>query len=199
MELFYTVFVRFWYSIGIVFILVRFFYYPKNGKKEFVFTYILFSTMIALLCILISREKMSFGFALGIFAIFSLMRYRTTTISTREMTYLFLSAGVAAKNLLAPEEVRFFMFVITDGSIILLAGISEYYLFRDKDIKKLLIYDNLQLVHPGKLDALKKDLNDRFGIDEVKSIKIGKIDAAKNTAQLMVTFRDTDDFNFYEE
>jgi Domain of unknown function (DUF4956) len=199
MSIFYSTFLRFLYSIAVVFILVRFFYYPKQGKKEFVFTYLLFSTMIALLCILISRDEMSFGFALGIFAIFSLMRYRTAQISTREMTYLFLSAGIAAKNLLAPADLKFQLFLVTDGSIIVMAAISEYFLFRDKDIKKMLIYDDLSLIHPDKHEELKKDLSKRFGINEIKSIKIGRIDAPKNTVHLLVTFRDTDDFNFYEE
>jgi hypothetical protein len=65
---------------------------------EYLFTYILLAAMIALLCIMISRLEISFGFALGVFAIFSLMRYRTAPISPREMTYIFLSTGIAAKK-----------------------------------------------------------------------------------------------------
>ncbi len=102
MGLFFTTFLKFWYTVAIVFILARFLYFPRKGKKEYLFTYILLAAMIALLCIIISRLEISFGFALGIFAIFSLIRYRTEPISPREMTYIFLSTGIAAKNQLAP-------------------------------------------------------------------------------------------------
>jgi hypothetical protein len=82
---------------------------------EYLFTYILLAAMIALLCIMISRLEISFGFALGVFAIFSLMRYRTAPISPREMTYIFLSTGIAAKNLLAPMDIDFYRFLVSEG------------------------------------------------------------------------------------
>lgn len=139
---------------------------------------------------------MSFGFALGIFAIFSLIRYRTAPISAREMTYIFLSVGIAAKNHLAPMEMEFFKFVVTDGIILLFAGLAEYFLFRDKYVTKTLVYNNLENIHPDKRKTLLDDLSVRFGIRDVKKVKIGRIDMSKNSATLLVTFKDPTDSNF---
>jgi hypothetical protein len=199
MELFFPTFLRFWYTIGIVVILARFLYYPRGGKKEFLFTYILLSAMIALLCILVSRVEISFGFALGIFAIFSLMRYRTAPISAREMTYIFLSTGIAAKNLLAPLNIEFFKLLITDGALLLLAGLLEYLLFRDPHISKLITYDKPDLVHMDRREELIDDLNQRFGIKEIINIKVGRIDAVKNSVRIQVEFKDTGGHNFLDE
>lgn len=199
MELFIHTFLKFCYTIGVVFILARFLYYPGKGQKEYLFTYILLATMISLLCVLILRVEISFGLALGIFAIFSLMRYRTTSISPREMTYMFISAGIAAKNHLAPEGTEIFKFLVTDGIILLLAGASEFFLFRDKYISKILVYNNLELIHPDRRKELIEDLYKRYGLTEVKSIKVGRIDAVKNSARLQIKFLDTGNANFDDE
>jgi len=195
MELFIPTFLKFCYSISFVFILARFLYYPGKGQKEYVFTYILLATMISLLCILILRVEISFGLALGIFAIFSLMRYRTTSISPREMTYMFICAGIAAKNHLAPPEIEFYRILITDGIILLLVGASEYFLFRSKYTTKVLVYKNLELIHPARRSELTEDLNARYGISQIKKIKVGRIDEIKNAARLEILFEDTDESN----
>lgn len=199
METFIPTLLKLCYTIAVVFVLARFLYYPGKGKNEYLFTYILLAAIISELCILISRVDMSFGFALGIFAIFSLIRYRTAPISPREMTYIFLSVGIAAKNHLAPMDMEFYKILVTDGVILMLAAIAEYSLFRDKNASKILVYDRLDLIHPDKRKALIDDLNERFGISEVKKVKVGRIDAQKNTARLQVIFKDIDDSNFEEE
>jgi hypothetical protein len=198
MDLFMTTFLKFWYTIAIVFVLTRFLYYPGNGKREFLFTYLLLATIIALLCILILRVELSFGLALGIFAIFSLIRYRTEPISPREMTYIFLSTGIAAKNMLAPDDIPFYKILITDGAISLVAGLSEYFLFRSKLISKVIIYDNLNLIHPDMRRELESDLNAKYGMKEITKIRVGRIDATKNSARLLVSLKDAEN-NFVEE
>lgn len=139
---------------------------------------------------------MSFGFALGIFAIFSLIRYRTAPISAREMTYIFLSVGIAAKNHLAPQDMEFYKFIITDGIILLFAAMAEYFLFRDEYVTKTLVYNQLENIHPDKRKELLDDLSIRFGIKDVKKVKIGRIDMSKNSATILVTFKDPTDSNF---
>lgn len=198
MGLFLTTFLKFWYTIAVVFIMTRFLYYPGKGQKEYLFTYMLLATIIALLCILILRVELSFGLALGIFAIFSLIRYRTAPISAREMTYIFLSTGIAAKNMLSPPEIEFFKIMITDIIILLLAGIAEYSLFRSKYVTNFIVYTNLCLLHPEKKKELESDLEMKYGLKEIKDIKIGRIDELKNSARLQITFKDTDQ-RFIEE
>ena len=188
--------IKFWYTMTVVFILSRFFYFRYQGKKEILFTLILLSAIIAFLCILISRVELSLGFALGIFAIFGIIRYRTVQVTPREMTYLFLAAGTAAKNILAPEDIEFYRLLISDVSIILLAGMAEYFLFRRKEATKRIVYNNLDLINPEKRTALENDLRTRFGITDIDKIKVGDINTAKNTAELFVAFQDTGDNNF---
>jgi len=199
MDVFIFTFLKFWYTIGVVFILARFLYYPNSGKKEYLFTYILLAAIIAELCIMISRVDMSFGFALGIFAIFSLIRYRTAPISPREMTYIFLSVGIAAKNQLVPEDMAFFKIMVTDGALLLIAGLCEYFLFRNKERSKIIIYNNLEMIRPEKKEELYADLNSKFGIANIKTLKIGKIDMPKSIVRLQVTFNDVTNNNFEDE
>ena len=199
MDLFIETMLKFWYTIAIVFVMGRFFYYPNKGRKEYLFTYRLLAAIIALICSLVKRVELSLGFALGIFAIFSIIRYRTTPISPREMTYIFLSAGIAAKNSLVPDDFLFWKLVMTDISLLLLAGLLEYFLFRGKAISKSIVYDNLQLINPENREELKSDLKQRFGISEIEKIRVGKIDAVKNTVRLMVNFKDPDNNNFADE
>lgn len=196
MELFLPTLLKFGYTMAVVFVLARFLYYPGKGEKEYLFTFILLAAIISQLCILISRVDMSFGFALGIFAIFSLIRYRTAPIAAREMTYIFLSVGIAAKNHLAPQDMEFFKFLVTDGIILLFAALAEYFLFRDKFVTKTLVYNQLENIHPDKRKELLDDLSIRFGIKDVKKIKIGRIDMSKNSVTILVTFKDSTDSNF---
>ncbi len=198
MELFTSTLIKFWYTIFIVFILARFLYYRYNGKKELLFTYILLSAIISFLCILISRVELSLGFALGIFAIFGIIRYRTTQVSPREMTYLFLCVGTAAKNILAPVEIDFYRLVISDISILLLAGLAEYFLFRRSNYSKTIIYNNLELIHPERRNELEEDLSTKFGINHINKIEVGDINTAKKFAKIQVHFRDDEGLKMEE-
>lgn len=200
MEDFYFILIKFWYTILIVFILARLFYYRYNGKKELLFTYILLSAIISMLCVLISRVEISLGFAIGIFAIFGIIRYRTTQVTPREMTYLFLCAGVAAKNILAPEDAPFSRIIISDIAILLIAGLAEYFLFSNNTSigSKEIIYNNLELIHPEKRKELESDLDVKFGISGITKIKVIKINTVKNFARIIVEFKPDPKGSFIE-
>ena len=181
---------RFWYTILIVFVVARFLYYQHNGKREFLFSYILLSAIIAMLCVLISRVEISLGFALGIFAIFNIISFRAATVSPREMTYLFICSGMAAKNMLAPDEMAFYRMLISDFSIILIIVLAEYFLFRAKQSTKTIIYTNLELIHPRRRKELEKDLNEKYGIFGIQDIIVGDINEPKKFTKLTVNFND---------
>lgn len=196
MEILLPTLLKFCYTIIVVFILARFLYYPGKGQKEYLFTYILLAAIIAELCILISRVEMSFGFALGIFAIFSLIRYRTAPISPREMTYIFLSVGIAAKNHLAPLDMEFYKFMITDGIILVIAAVCEKYLFRDDFIIKTMVYDKIENIQPENNQELLDDLQRRFNITDVEKFEFVKIDAPKGSVTLKIKFKPSPNSNF---
>jgi hypothetical protein len=176
--------------------MARYFYYVNRGKKEYLFTCTLLAAMVSLLCLLISRVELSLGFAIGIFALFGIIRYRTIPILPREMTYLFLSAGIAAKNALAPLDLEWYRIFVSDLSLLLIAGLLEYFLFRKKLSIKSITYNKLDLIHPDRRPELKQDLDQRFGLRDIEKIKVGKIDAVKNSVRLQVHFKDLADENF---
>ena len=199
MSPFFSMIIEFWYTIAIVFILGRFLYYTNNGRKEFLFTYVLLAAVIFLICVLVKSVELSLGFAIGIFAIFGILRYRTVPISPREMTYIFLCAGIAAKNALVPNDIEFYKILVTDGSLLLLTGGLEYFLFRKEYDSKSLTYNNLELIHPDRREELIRDLDQRYGIKKIDKVKVGKIDSVKNSVRLQIHFRDTGDNNFKDE
>ena len=190
---------RFWYTVAVVFIMSRFFYYVNKGKKEYLFACTLLAAMIFLICILVSRVELSLGFAIGIFALFGIIRFRTTPISPREMTYIFLSAGIAAKNSLAPQDMEFYKLLASDVSLLLLAGLLEYFLFKEKLSSKIMVYKNLELIHPEKHHELVQDLDKRYGISGIEKIKVGKIDNVKKSVRLLIYFNDLGDNHFNDE
>ena len=199
MNIFVESMLKFWYTVAIVFILVRFFYYVNRGKKEYLFTCVLLAAIIFFICILVKKVELSLGFAIGIFAIFAIIRYRTIPILPREMTYIFLSAGIAAKNSLVPGDVEFYKLIATDASLILLAGLMEYFLFREKLSTKFLVYNNMELIHPDRREELIRDLDQRYGISEIEKIKVGKIDTVKNSVRLLIHFRDSGNNSFDDD
>ena len=199
MDLFISPLIKFWYTVAIVFIMVRFLYYANKGKKEYLFTCTLIAAIISLICILISQVELSLGFAIGIFALFGIIRYRTTPISPREMIYIFLSAGIAAKNNLAPQDMEFYKILASDVSLLLLAGLLEYFLIRDKLSIKTMVYNKLELIHPDKRHQLFQDLNQKYGISEIEKIKVGKIDNVKKSVRLLIYFKDSGDNHFNDE
>ncbi|MCK4747947.1 MAG: DUF4956 domain-containing protein, partial [Bacteroidales bacterium] len=96
---------RFFLNLIVVVIISRFFYYPNGkGTKEYLFTYISTSIVIFLVCILVSKVKVELGIALGLFAIFSVIRFRSVQATPRELSYLFICLGISLMNALIPFD-----------------------------------------------------------------------------------------------
>jgi hypothetical protein len=191
----YIILAKFGYTLAVIFILSRYIYYPNKGKSEYLFTFILMSTTIYFICLLVQRAELTLGFALGIFAVFGIIRYRTAPIYPREMTYIFMCAGIAAKNsLLSYDYQSFDRVLISDIILLLLAGLLEYFLLRGKSlINKKIVFNQLDLIHPDKRVELMQELDNSFGIKDIKKIKVGKINVSQNTANLNVSFLDKND------
>ena len=120
----------------VVFILIRFIYYPIHRKKDYLFTYFLFNMLIFFLCVLLNSVKLSIGFAFGLFAIFGILRYRTEQISIKDMTYLFAVISLAVINALASKKVSLAELLFTDGMILLMTYVLEHlWLTRHEAVK----------------------------------------------------------------
>lgn len=180
----------FFLNLFFVGIIVRFFYYPKSKRGDYFFTFILIAISIFLLIYLLGGVKLKTGFALGLFAIFSIIRYRTEQVAIREMTYLFIIIAVSAINGLVAEEVSMLEMLITNMLFIFSLWLCESNLFIRHLSYKIIKYDNINLITPDKEEELITDLKKRTGLDIVK-IEIGGIDFLKDTAIIKMYYKPT--------
>jgi len=179
---------RFALNIAVILILVRWLYYSTTRRKDYLFTYILISTLIFLLCYLLASVKLQIGFALGLFAIFGIIRYRTSSIPIKEMTYLFLVIGVSIINALADAKTSVAEVLFTNFVIIVIAFCMEKIWLLKHELSKTVIYEKIDLIKPEKHQELMDDLKERTGIKNIKRIEIGKIDFLKDTCTLQIYF-----------
>ena len=191
--------IDFVYTVLVVVIIAGLLYYRNNGKKTFVFTYILVSAVVFQLCLMLVRVPLELGFAIGLFAIFGIIRYRTISINPREMTYLLVSASIAAKNALAIDHVGYYKIVVSDLLLLVVIILLELLLFKKRIMTKSIVYNKLELIHEDVRPQLISDLETSFGIKNIEKVKVGKIDTIKQSAQLKVFFQDIEDQNFSEE
>jgi hypothetical protein len=171
----------------VLFILIRLIYYPIHRKKDYLFTYFLFNTLIFFLCVLLNSVKLSIGFAFGLFAIFGVLRYRTEQISIKDMTYLFAVITIAVINSLASKKVSIAELVFTDGMILVMTYALEHMWLTRHEAMKQILYERIELIKPGNRVQLYADLHERLGVT-VSRVEIGKIDLLKDTAQLRVFY-----------
>ena len=122
-------------NIFVVFFISKFIYLKFNNKSkkslnEFFFTYNSAGLITFLLCFLLSNVKLDLGFALGLFAIFAILRFRTETIKVKEMTYFFVVIGVSAINALSNNNASILELAVANGSIIIVLLLLEYTISR---------------------------------------------------------------------
>lgn len=182
---------RFSLNFLILFLLIRWLYYGVARRKDYLFSYFLIGTVIFLLCYLLESVKLQLGFALGLFAVFGIIRYRTDSIPIKEMTYLFLVIGISVINALTNKKVSYAELVFTNGILILIVyGIEKLWLLRHESVKTI-IYERIDLIKPEKRKELVEDLEERTGIKSINRVEVGKIDFLKDTAQLKIYYFET--------
>jgi len=188
---FVELFARFSFNLIVIMILVRWLYYSTTKRKDYLFTYILISSVVFLLCYLLESVKLQIGFALGLFAIFGIIRYRTNAIPIREMTYLFLIIGVSVINSLADEDTSVAEMLFSNGAIVFAAfGLEKLWLLKHES-SKIVIYEKINLIKPENYQELLKDLKERTGIKTIKRVETGMIDFLKDTCILTIYYEET--------
>jgi hypothetical protein len=179
---------RFALNMAVILILVRWLYYSSTKRKDYLFTYILISSLIFLLCFLLASVKLQIGFALGLFAIFGIIRYRTSSIPIKEMTYLFLIIGVSIINALADTKTSVAEVLFTNFVIIVITFCMEKIWLQKHELTSTILYEKIDLIKPEKREELLKDLQLRTGIIKINRIEIGKIDFLRDTCTLQVYY-----------
>lgn len=178
---------NFGFNLLVSLIIVGFFYYRKSHRRDYFFTFMIFSSAMFLLLFVMENVKMQIGFALGLFAIFGMIRYRTETVPVREMTYLFIIIAVSVINGLA-LNISYAELVLVNLLLIGLIWFLESRSFIKDRSTKLITYDRIDLIVPEKRAELIADIEKRTGI-KVEDIEIGSVDFLKDSAFVKVTYR----------
>ena len=173
-------------SVVTIGIIVHAFYYPKAKRRDYYFTFSIIGVSIFLLIFLMGGVKLKVGFALGLFAIFGIIKYRTEQVPIREMTYMFVIIAVAAINGLA-SKVSYFELIVTNLIFIIALAICENTKWMKHVPSKLIKYDNVKLIAHGKEDELKADLEKRLGLKIIR-IEVGNVDFLKDSAIIKIYY-----------
>lgn len=162
-------------------------YFPSSRRKEYVFTYALISITVFFMCFFLAGVKLELGFALGLFAIFGIIRYRTTTIPIREMTYLFLLIAVAVINAVAHKSYFFPELVIANVFFIFISWAMERLWMNKGEQRKTIVYEKIELLRPERRAELIADLKLRTGLD-IHKVEIGHVDFLKDISNITIYF-----------
>src|SRR5436190_2255094 len=176
-------FLRLGINIVSMIILVRFIYFRAHKSKEYFFTFFIFNLLIFLITFLLNKVDMSMGAAFGLFAVFSMLRYRTEGITIKDMTYLFLVIAIGLIN--AVSKGSWDEFTAINGIILLFTYLLESNLLMKRESAKIIEYDNIELIKPEKRAELITDLEGRTGI-KINRISINEINFLKDTAIILV-------------
>ena len=188
---FFKLIVKAAFNLSIILLIVRYIYYPITKNKDYLFTYLLISLTVFLSRILLDSVKIELAFALGLFAIFGIIRYRTDPIPIKEMTYLFLVIGVSVINALANKKISYSELVFANLLIVAVTyGLEKIWLLRH-ETRKNIIYEKIDLIGPEKRQELLADLKNRTGIDVVR-VEIRRVDFLKDIAYLRIFYYEND-------
>jgi uncharacterized membrane protein len=182
--------VRLVISIAFTWLIIDKLYYAKSHRRDFRFTFMLIPVAIFFIVFFMifvledMKGKTSMGVGIGLFGIFSIMRYRTDTMPVREMTYLFITIALAVVNAVS-VEVSLFEVVLTNVVVTLCVWGCERQL--KLGATKLIQYDRIELIIPERREELVADLEKRLGV-KVKGVSIGAIDFLKDMAMIKITY-----------
>jgi len=171
----------------VAFIIVRFIYYPTRKNKNYVFTFLAFNTIIFFVISLLASTELSIGIGFGLFAIFSMLRYRTDAMPIREMTYLFAIIALSTINAILFSGDTIAVLLLANGTIVSFLYVLERgWGFQYEGSRKIL-YDNVKMLKPENEELLLADLEQRTGL-AVKRVEIGAVNLAKKTAEIKIYY-----------
>ena len=180
--------IAFLINIISIMIVVRGLYYPKCKRGEFFFTYILIAISTFMLIYVLGDVKLKAGIALGLFAIFSIIRYRTEQVAIREMTYLFIIIAISAINGLTVSELSYGEVLVINTLFIVSIWLCESKLLISHYSYKVIKYDNINLITEDKREELIADLEKRTGL-KIEKVEVGSIDFLKDAAIVKMYYR----------
>lgn len=181
--------IRFGLNLLTLFVLVKLLYYEyrNEGVPEYLFAFFGLGIVVFLICSVLDMVEVELGFALGLFALFGMLRFRTESIPVREMTYFFLVIGVAMINSLVNFQDILVGIILSNTLIILPTWALEVFLTRNSYRKKEIIYDNMDDIFDGE-ENLKEKISELTGY-EIRKLKVSKVDLVRRSANIIIYYK----------
>jgi len=174
-------------NLAIVTVIVRFIYYPSRRDKDYVFTFFAFNTVIFFVMRLLSNTGLSVGVGFGLFAIFTVLRYRTITVPIREMTYLFVIIALPVLNSLLLQERNYAEFAVANIATVGVLYLLEQGWGFDYESRKSIVYERIEMIRPENWPLLLADLQQRTGLP-IQRVEIGRLNFLRDSAELTVYY-----------
>ena len=170
-------------NLLVSFVIARFVYYPTRRNQTYLITLMTFSTLVFFVMTLLSNANLTIGVGFGLFALFSVLRYRTDTIPIREMTYVFVFMTVPIINSLLLHSGYWAQAGLANAAIVLLLFVLEQGWGFNYELSQRLVYDRLELLQPERYDDLLADVRARTGLP-ISRIEVMSFDLLKDSADL---------------
>ena len=164
-------------------------YYNRYKESKYLYTYLVFSVCIFLVCTLLSTRTLTIGFAFGLFAVFSILRYRTEVIPIREMTYLFVIITLSIISALSNKKISYMELMFANLAIVGTVYLLETLVNRSRSATKRITYEKIELVKPENKAELIEDLKTRTGLN-VYDARIERINFLNDTARVIIYYNE---------
>jgi len=195
---FYKLLFRFIFNFIIITIIIRYIYYKKTPRRNYVFTYYMISIISFVIVFALKKLDIDTGMGLGLFAIFGIIRYRTNPLRVREMTYLFITIGLSVVNGLSGRQVSYSELLFINLAVVLIVYLLDTKLLVNLESSKTVIYEKINNIKPENYALLIEDLEERIGLKITKA-EVGKVDFLKDIAEIKIYYYVDEDSSEYSE
>jgi len=185
---FYKMILRFFINLFFLTAIVKYIYHKNNENKDYFFTFYAIGIVVFFLCFTLKKYELDLGMALGLFAIFGILRYRTVPLDVKEMTYLFVIIGISVMNALSNKKMSYIEIITANSAIVFALYWLELYWISNFLMSKKIVYETIENIHPDNHEKLKKDLEQRLGI-EIYDFEIGDVNFLRDTAQITIRYK----------
>jgi len=175
----------------VIYTLVRHIYYPRHRNKDFLFSFTIFNIIIFLICYLFGNSSLNIGFAFGLFAIFSILRYRTVAVPIREMAYLLACVTLGILNALYDPAKGFFELLFSNAMLLMVTWLMDRTDNLPHENSKTIIYERIDKLSPNLRQELLEDLKARTGLP-IHRIELGRIDFTRDSVRIKIFYMGTE-------
>jgi len=186
---FFGIMFRFLINTLFLFILIRVIYFRYSKKEKFLFTFFLLGITVFFITSMLKSVFIEFGMAVGLFAIFTILRFRTRNFSLKDMSYIFATIGLSVINSLKLVGFPFLGVVIFNIILIISVVILEEFTLKHNTTTYTIVYEDLDLLKTAKRQRILKEISSLTG-KEITRYKIREVDYKDKIAKIDITYRD---------